>query len=264
MKTRKNFIFKKKKFIYLKLVLLAGLGMINAQESSNILFSKGNDAYNKANYSQAAEFYEKIIKNGEHSSELYYNLGNAYYRLNQVAQSIYFFEKAKQLAPENQDIQINSSFAQNMTIDAIEPLPQSQLAQIKNTFFGLLSIDSWSKVTLVLLWSFSFLFLGYLFANTVSLKRSFFILSITSLIFFIASFGVTFSKDNIIKQEQYAILFSKQIDVWSEPNRQGDLLFILHEGTKVQVLDSLVEWQKIRIANGSEGWLRNAFLKNLN
>jgi hypothetical protein len=151
-----------------------------------------------------------------------------------------------------------------MTIDAIESLPQSQLAQFKNTFFGLLSIDSWSKVTLVLLWGFSFLFLGYLFANTVSLKRSFFILSITSLIFFIASFGITFSKDNIIKQEQYAILFSKQIDVWSEPNRQGDLLFILHEGTKVQVLDSLVEWQKIRIANGSEGWLRNAFLKNLN
>ena len=62
MKTRPNFIFKKKKFIYLKLVLLVGLGMINAQESSDILFSKGNDAYNKANYSQAAEFYEKIIK----------------------------------------------------------------------------------------------------------------------------------------------------------------------------------------------------------
>ena len=264
MKIRLNFIFKKKKFLYLKLVLFAGLGMLNSQESSDILFSKGNDAYNKANYSQATEFYEKIIKNGEHSSELYYNLGNAYYRLNQVAQSIYFFEKAKQLAPENQDIQINSSFAQNMTIDAIEPLPQSQLAQIKNNFLGLLSTDGWSKITLTLLWSFSFLFLGYLFANTVSLKRSFFILSITSLIFFIASFGVTFSKDNIIKQEQYAILFSKQIDVWSEPNRQGDLLFILHEGTKVQVLDSLVEWQKIRIANGSEGWLRNAFLKKLN
>ena len=210
MKIRLNFIFKKKKFLYLKLVLFAGLGMLNAQESSDILFSKGNDAYNEANYSQATKFYEKIIKNGEHSPELYYNLGNTYYRLNQVAQSIYFFEKAKQLAPENQDIQINSSFAQNMTIDAIEPLPKSQLAQIKDNFFGLLSIDNWSKVTLTLLWGFSFLFLGYLFANTVSLKRSFFILSITSMIFFIASFGITFSNLSFIAS---TILFFLNLQV---------------------------------------------------
>ena len=66
-----------------------------------------------------------------------------------------------------------------------------------------------------------------------------------------------------MKQNQYAILFSKQIDTWSEPNQQGDLLFVLHEGTKVQVLDSLAEWQKISIANGSEGWLKNAVLKKL-
>ena len=54
------------------------------------------------------------------------------------------------------------------------------------------------------------------------------------------------------------------MDTWSEPNQQGDFLFMIHEGTKVQVLDSIAEWQKIRIANGSEGWLKNAFLKKLN
>ena len=81
---------------------------------------------------------------------------------------------------------------------------------------------------------------------------------------FIGTFAITFAKDTQAKQTQYAILFSKQIDTWSEPNQQGDLLFILHEGVKVQLLDSLAEWQKIRIANGSEGWLTNASLKSLN
>ncbi len=263
MKQRLNVILIKKKFLYVSIILLAVLGNLNAQESSQDLFNNGNTAYNEANYSKAVELYEKIIKNGEHSAELYYNLGNAYYRLNQVAASIYFFEKAKQLAPENQDIKINSSFAQNMTIDAIEPLPQSQLVQIKNKIFELLSIDSWSKVSLTFLWFFVVLFLGYLFAQTIGLKRSFFFLSVASLVFFAGSLAVTFLKDTDVKQNQYAILFSKQIDTWSEPNQQGDLLFVLHEGTKVQVLDSLAEWQKISIANGSEGWLKNAVLKKL-
>ena len=264
MKNRLYVILKKKEFLCLGLILLASLVSLEAQESSESLFNKGNTAYNEAKYSQAAELYEQIIKNGEHSAELYYNLGNAYYRLNQVAESIYFFEKAKQLAPENQDIKINSSFAQNMTIDAIEPLPQSQLAQIRNIFFELLSIDSRSKVALTFLWLFVILFLGYLFAQTVGLKRSLFFLSVASLIFFTCSVLVTFLKDTEVKQNRYSILFSKQMDTWSEPNQQGDLLFIIHEGTKVQVLDSIAEWQKIRIANGSEGWLKNAILKKLN
>ena len=264
MKHRLYVIIKKKEFLCLGLVFLAGIGSLKAQESSEDLFTRGNTAYNEAQYGQAAELYEQIIKNGEHSAELYYNLGNTYYRLNQVAESIYFFEKAKQLAPKNQDIKINSSFAKNMTIDAIEPLPMSQLAQFRNKFFVLLTIDSWSKVALAFLWLFAVLFLGYIFAQNGGQKRSLFFFSLTSLIFFTCSLAVTFLKDAEVKQNQYSILFSEQMDTWSEPNQQGDLLFIIHEGTKVQVLDSLAEWQKIRIGNGSEGWLKNAILKKLN
>ena len=66
------------------------------------------------------------------------------------------------------------------------------------------------------------------------------------------------------KQMDYAILFSNRIDVWSEPNQLGELLFSLHEGTKFQIIDDLAEWQKIRIANGSEGWVKNVYLRKLN
>ena len=250
--------------IWLGLFLILGAVYVQAQESSVEIFAQANAAYNEANYGKAVELYMHILDKGQHSAALYYNLGNAYYRLNQVAESIYFFEKAKQLAPENQDIKINSAFAQNMTIDAIEPLPQSQLALLQSKIFSLLTLDNWSKLTLGLLWLFALLFLGYLFTQSTAVKRNLFFLSTAFLILFIGAFGITFSKDSKSKQTQYAILFSKKIDTWSEPNQQGDLLFMLHEGTKVQVLDSLAEWQKIRISNGSEGWLRNANLRNLN
>ena len=32
----------------------------------------------------------------------------------------------------------------------------------------------------------------------------------------------------------------------------------------MQLLDSLEEWQKIRIANGSEGWIKEASFKKIN
>ena len=66
------------------------------------------------------------------------------------------------------------------------------------------------------------------------------------------------------KSRIFAILFSNQIDNWPEPNQQAELLFSLHEGTKVEVLDILENWKKIRIANGSEGWIENASIRYLN
>ncbi|MGB1114399.1 MAG: SH3 domain-containing protein, partial [Flavobacteriaceae bacterium] len=121
-----------------------------------------------------------------------------------------------------------------------------------------------AQITLALLWAFAFLFLGYLITKNSNHKRNFFFLSIAVFFLFIGTFSISYFKDRAAKQNKYAILFSKQIDTWSEPNQQGDLLFLLHEGTKVQLLDSLSEWQKIRIANGSEGWLKNAELRKLN
>ena len=61
----------------------------------------------------------------------------------------------------------------------------------------------------------------------------------------------------------YGILFNDRIDVWAEPNSRAEVLFSLHEGTKVQMLDQLQEWQKIRIANGSEGWIKNGKVRSL-
>jgi hypothetical protein len=102
------------------------------------------------------------------------------------------------------------------------------------------------------------------FQKALDLNALFFLSSLFILIFFIVSFVISFSLDQKEKQIDYAILFSNRIDVWSEPNQLGELLFSLHEGTKFQILDDLAEWQKIRIANGSEGWVKNAYLRKLN
>lgn len=260
MRKRGKFDVVKKLII---LIMLFVLETSFGQTTPEFLFNEGNKAYNAADYENAISLYEQTIKMGNHSAELYYNLGNANYRLNKVAESIYYFEKAKLMRPKDKDILTNSAFANNMTIDAIEKIPISQIDQINKFIIGIFSFEIWTYFTLILLWIFTILFLGYLFFIRTILKRRFFFSSLGILLLFIFSFSITYSIDQNEKNRKFAILFSKQIDIWSEPNQQGDRLFVLHEGTKVQLLDSLEEWQKIRIANGSEGWIKEALFKKI-
>lgn len=237
---------------------------LKAQAPASPLFEEGNTAYNNGDFFKAVTLYEQTLLTGKHSASLYFNLGNAYYRLNKVAESIYNYEKARQLDPENEDFKVNSAFAQNMTIDAIEPLPESQLSQVQNSLYALASASIWSKIVVLFVWLFAIFFSIYLLNKTIKLKRIFFVLSLFSLILFLSSFTIKFFANAEQENKKYAIIFSNEINIWSEPNLRAEIQFTLHEGTKVELLDSLDEWKKIRIANGSEGWIKNASIKSLN
>ena len=54
-----------------------------------------------------------------------------------------------------------------------------------------------------------------------------------------------------------AIIFSPSVYVKSSPDKTSTDLFILHEGTKVKLLDEVGPWKKIRISDGNVGWLEN-------
>ena len=232
-------------------------------QSPSLVFENANTAYNNAKYEKAVSLYKEILDQGEHSAALYYNLANCYYRLNNVGESVFYYEKAKLLNPNDQDIKVNAAFAQNMAIDAVELLPQSQLTRIKNTFFNFFSTEGWAILAVVLAWFCAMFICLYLWNKTPVLKRTFFILAILSSLLLVSSISISFMKSSMEKSINFGILFSEKIDVWAEPNSRSEVLFLLHEGTKVQLLDALQEWQKIKIANGSEGWIKGGVIRSL-
>ena len=232
-------------------------------QSPSVVFENANTAYNNAKYEKAVSLYKEILDQGEYSAALYYNLANCYYRLNNVGESVFYYEKAQLLNPNDQDIKVNAAFAQNMAIDAVELLPQTQLTHMKNSFFNSFSTEGWAILAVVLAWLFA-LFIGlYLWNKAPFLKRTFFILAILSSLLLVSSISISFMKSSTEESTIYGILFSEKIDVWAEPNSRSEVLFLLHEGTKVQLLDALQEWQKIKIANGSEGWIKGGNIRSL-
>lgn len=249
-----------KSFIYILTFLITGLGF--AQNET--LFEEGNSYYNDANYEEAIKKYEAIINNGKHSAEVYFNLGNAHYKLSHIAPSIYYYEKALQLSPNDKEIKNNIAFARNMTIDAVDTIPEVGFSKIVNSISKSLTFERWALVSIGLVVLFVLLFLTYYFTSSPTKKRMTFISSMASLVLACVALTFAFHNYDLRAKDQPAIVFAKESQVKSEPNLRSNEAFKLHEGTKVQVLDTVNNWKKIRLADGKTGWIPESDLKLLN
>lgn len=236
---------------------------ITASAQNKALFDRATKAYNGGEYQTAVDSYLEILDNGQHSPELYYNLGNTYYKLNQIAPSIYYYEKALLLKPNDFEIRNNLSYARNMTLDAIETIPETGFAKIYNSLLGYLSFDQWSYVAVVFVVLFVLLYIAFYYFRYSSRKRSAFVLSIVSLFIAILSLVFAYLEYSAFKADRPAIVFARESSVKSEPNKTSQEAFALHEGTKVSVLDELNDWKKIQIADGTTGWIPSEDIKVL-
>lgn len=227
------------------------------------LFEKGTTLYNEGKFQEAIDAYETILASKEHSAALYYNLGNAHYKLNHIAPSIYYYEKALLLNPGDKDVLNNISFARNMAIDVIEPLPPTGLSKLIERSIGRLSYHSWAILSIIGVFLFTGLFLTYYFLYEQRFKRIAFISSFLFLGLSIFTVSMAFHEYNTIKNNRPAIVFSEEVNVNAEPNNRSETVFTLHEGTKVQVDKSYNDWKKIRLADGKIGWLPGSEIKEI-
>jgi len=247
------------------LYIVTFLFCISLSSQNEALFDAANKLYNEGNHQEAIEKYEDILSNGAHSSELYFNLGNAYYKLNKIAPSIFYYEKAIQLSPNNSDFKSNLSFAENMTIDDIEVVPEIGLSRIGKNVINTFNFDTWATFSVAFVLIFVILFLGYYFSNATAKKRLAFIVSSSALGLAIVCLFFAQQKYKFAIKDKPAIVFAKETDIKTEPNLRSEVTFTLHEGTKVQVLEEYDKnWKKIKLADGKTGWIPSGDIKLLN
>jgi tetratricopeptide (TPR) repeat protein len=249
-----------KRYTLLIILSLAALTM-TAQSQNEQWFEQANAAYNAGNYDSAMMFYEQILATDVESVPLYYNMGNVYYKMREYPMAIYCYEKALKLDPSNDDVRTNLEIANLAIVDKIEPVPQSFIVKGWNGLKHKLSGDGWAYVSIGV---FALLLVAvYLFLRgrrTGWRKLGFFG---GIVVFIVLALSVLFAaqlKQAASKQDQ-AIVMSPTVTVKSSPNEASIDLFVLHEGTKVTLLDEADGWNKIKIANGSVGWLQADFMR---
>lgn len=242
------------------LVLIAGLAFTLISRNciaqpEQELFAAGNKAYMDEKFDKAIENYEQLVTRNKVSAEVYFNLGNAYYKTGNIASAVLNYERARRLKPADEDIEYNLQIANLSTIDKIEPVPKVFYERWWNDFVNEGSVSQRSVWALIFLFLSLGVFAVYLFSGKVVIRKITFFATIGLLVCSLFTWYLTHLQHRHLNDHKAAVIFAESTYVKSSPDEKSANLFMLHSGTRIEVLDGLSGWKKIRIANGNEGWI---------
>ena len=243
-----------KKILFLLVaIMLSSAGM--AQSEDNWL-KEANEAYNEGNYDQALELYGKVEEAGMESAALYYNMGDTYYKMKSYPMAILYYEKALKLDPGNEDIRVNLKIANMAIADKINVIPQSFIARWWNSLRQFLSADGWAWVSIIMFGVLLLCLFAFLMSKRTGLRKAGFFVGLLTVVCLVLSLAFAIGQYRDMRCQDEAIIITPTVSAKSSPSVNSVDLFVLHEGTKVRILDSSKDWNKIKIADGSLGWLQ--------
>ena len=243
----------KRVFVLIALIVVA-LGL-KAQTIQNQEFAKANFYYNESKYDTALVMYNRIIDAGYVSAPLLYNIGNTYFKLRNYPMAILNYEKALKLDPTNEEIKQNLAIANALITDKIEPMPEFFLKKWWRGIGNRMSANGWATFSIIM---FALLLISlfiYLTTRSIGLKKTTFFTNILFVLLCICSVIFSSQKKSLMESSDMAIVITPTITVKSSPSSSGVDLFVLHEGSKVEILDIIEGWDKIKISDGSVGWM---------
>ena len=221
------------------------------------LWNAGVEAYNGGYWSNAAQCWEAIMDMGVDSEVLCYNVGNAYFRDGFTAKAILWYERALKIDPSYKDARFNLEFANNQIQDRIDPVPEFMLKSMARKLCYSIGSNAWAVFSLIFFVAMLVMLLVFLLAAGSGSRRVGFFTAILLLVLALISFSfATWQKDDYLRRDG-AIVMSPVSSVKSSPSSDGSRdLFVLHEGTKVTILDEVGTWKNIELSDGRQGWVR--------
>lgn len=246
---------KKTKFSKSQVLTVLLFLLLLPLSASAITKENADSAYARGQYQQAIKDYEELLKQGA-SPEIYYNLGNAYYRTEDITRAVLNYERALLLSPGDRDIRFNLQMARSKTIDKITPETEMFFVTWYRSLVNTMSVDAWATTALIALALAIVLALVYLFSNYIWLRKIGFFGAIVLVLLFVGANWLAYAQKQTLLHRSGAIVMGGAVNVKSTPDSNGTDLFILHEGTKVQITDgAMKEWKRVRVADGKEGWI---------
>ena len=166
------------------------------------------------------------------------------------------YEKAKKLSPSDDDINYNLKLANTKLVDKIEALPQLFIKDWWNNFLLLFSERAWSVICIAFTWLCFIGLVVFFLPRSRAVKQMGFTIAVLSLFLSIGFFFVSQKSSRLNSAHSDAIEINPSVSIKGSPSDQGTNLFILHDGTKVNIEQSNGDWVEIKISNGNRGWIK--------
>jgi len=235
--------------------------LLPAQGAVDFHFQKGNALYLEEQYPEAIQEYEAVLHNGLESAELYYNLGNSYYKAGRLGKAILNYERALKLRPKDDNIRFNLQLSNLRVKDRIDVPPDFFLLRWNRNMVQTLTVRGWARLFTLLLLMTSGVFAIRQMLNLNRFRRlcrsgllALAIATFLTLLPLLQRYGMEHSR-------AYGIILQSSTKSLAAPQEGSTELFIVHEGTRVQVLDYDGDWSKTKLIDGKQAWVRSRDLE---
>jgi tetratricopeptide (TPR) repeat protein len=226
-----------------------------SQDTNKDKFYQGTTYFAAGSYKEALQVWTEIYNTGYRSANLNYNIGNAYFKLNNIPSAILFYERAYLLKPADEDINYNLEIARTLIVDRFQEIPELFFVKWYNFISLFLSTNTWAKISIVSFILFLLSFSLYIYSSRYNHKIIGFWAGIIFVFLSVSSLVFTARNKSLVYNSHKAIISSPMVSGKSSPDKSGNDLFVLHEGTKVTIEDEVGEWLEIRLSDGNKGWV---------
>ena len=245
----------KKRYILIIIFISLFVRIAVSQDTNKDKFYQGVTYFTAGSYKEALQIWTDIYNTGYRSANLDYNIGNAYFKLNNIPSAILFYERAYLLKPADENINYNLQIARTLIVDRFQEIPELFFIKWYNFVSLFLSINSWAKISITSFILFLLLLSLYIYSSRYRHKVIGFWLGVFFIVLSLTSLAFTIRNKSLVYDSHKAIISSPMVNGKSSPDKSGNDIFVLHEGTKVTVEDEVGEWSEIRLSDGNKGWV---------
>lgn len=224
-----------------------------AQSAASGLFAEANELYRSGEYEEARNKYLQITADGVRDPRLFYNLGNASFKESRLGDAIVWYERAVQLDPRDDDIRANLRFAHQVKKDREPSIEQNALLRALEFAYLFPTVNELSvscALFLCAVWIVASL--RWLRSRSNS-WQAWTLLPCASLS--ILTSILLASRIYDLEEKKFAIVTVQEAMARSGPGSGQTPVFVLHEGTKIEIDRAEGSWYLIRLPNGSAGWM---------
>ena len=242
------------------LLSVPGLSAGAADSYPDSLWNAGTAAYQDGRWTDAVSAFRSLESAGIGSAAVWYNLGNASFKAGDLPGAILSYERALKLDPSHADARFNLEFARTQIQDRIDTVPEFLLKAWGRKCCWLLSSDAWAVLSLVFLAAALALLLVWLLGGRPGVRKTGFFGGIAAALVFLVCLGFAEWQSSDYHRADSAIVMRPVSSVKSSPSggTAAKDLFVLHEGTKVRILDNVGDWCNIELSDGRQGWMPSA------
>ena len=230
--------------------------------ASNANIDRANQAYKQELYNEALKLYLQEAEKTGVSSALYCNIGDTYYRLKDNVHAVLFYERALLLDPSNNDARFNLDFVRSK-MQLPDDAGDSWFSNWVDQMVSRLSSNTWAVIAIITFLLFLAGVAVYMFMDNVLMRKiGFFggaVVLVLSILANLAAFHVyhkaTGGNGAIVMPEKVVLSKAPR-----EPRDKDQEAFELQQGTRVEIVDTIVDpttgkWLQVSTAGGHKAWI---------